>query len=309
MVRVGRAGLLLLAALVGCASPAAPPAAPPAALPAAPPAEVVSGGVRLDVRAVGAGEQVLVLVHGGPGLSKEAMAPYEALAGEQRRVVSYDQRGAGRSGAPADGDFGLDAHVADLEAVRRAQGAERVALLGQSWGGIVAMAYAAAHPERVSHLVLVGSAPLDLAEFERGQRRFAQRLAALQQQGLVPSPLPSPRDGSCAGLDAVLPVYAAEPARPPAEPAGVVCTPSTSVATYADALDAARLARAARDLQRWDGAGLVLAGEQDVFGTGWLDSVAATVPGAERVRVPDAGHLVVLERPDAVLAAVEDLLD
>lgn len=270
------------------------------------PREVVSQGVRLDVRTVGDGDDVLVLVHGGPGLSKEAMSPYEQLAAGDLRVVSYDQRGAGRSGTPGDGEYGLDAQVADLEAVRAATGADRIAVLGQSWGGLVAMAYAAAHPDRVEALVLIGSAPADLGEFQRGQEAFAQRLRSLQTAGQVPDPLPPVQDGSCAALDAVLPVYAVDAARLPAEPAGVTCTPSTTTATYEDALDAPRLAQVVRDLRLFDAPALVLAGEQDVFG--WLDAVARQVPGSTRVAVPGAGHLVVLEQPEAVLAAVRRVL-
>lgn len=285
--------LLGLALLTGCADE------PPLR-------EVVSQGVRLDVRSTGSGDEVLVLVHGGPGLSKEAMAPYEALATDGLRVVSYDQRGTGRSAAPEDGDYGLDAQVADLDAVRASTGAERIAVLGQSWGGLVAMAYAAAHPERVRALALVGSAPADLPEFQRGQDAFAQRLRALQQTGQVPDPLPPAQDGSCAALEAVLPVYAADPARVLDGPPGVRCTPTTSTATYDDALDAARLAQVARDLRGLEAPALVLAGQQDVFG--WLDAVAADVPGAQRVAVPGAGHLVVLEQPEAVLGAVRRLL-
>lgn len=271
------------------------------------PREVLSQGVRLDVRTVGDGDDVLVLVHGGPGLSKEAMAPYEQLASDDLRVVSYDQRGAGRSGAPGDGEYGLDAQVADLEAVRAATGADRIAVLGQSWGGLVAMAYAAAHPDRVMALVLIGSAPADLGEFQRGQAAFAQRLRALQTAGQVPDPLPAAQDGSCAALDAVLPVYAVDAARLPAEPAGVTCTPSTTTATYEDALDAPRLAQVVRDLRSFDAPAVVLAGQQDVFG--WLDAVVADVPGAQRVSVPGAGHLVVLEQPQAVLSAARRVLE
>lgn len=285
--------LVFLALLTACSAEPAP-------------ADVVSQGVRLDVRTVGDGDRVLVLVHGGPGLSKEAMSPYEQLADDGLRVVSYDQRGSGRSGAPEDGEYGLDAQVADLDAVRAATGAQQVALLGQSWGGLVAMAYAAAHPDRVRALALVGSMPADLEEFHRGQEAFTARLRALQSAGAVPDPLPEARDGSCAALDAVLPVYAADPARVPEEPPGVRCTPTTSVATYEDALDPRRIDRVAQDLRGFTGPAVAVAGAQDVFG--WLDAVVARVPGAQRRAIPGAGHLVVLEQPAQVLDAVRPVV-
>ena len=55
--------------------------------------------------------------------------------------------------------MGLDSEVADLEAVRRHLGVETTAVLGHSWGCVLAMEYAARHPERVSHLILVDTAP------------------------------------------------------------------------------------------------------------------------------------------------------
>lgn len=72
------------------------------------------------------------------------------------RFVKYDKRGQGCS----DRDAGvptLDERLGDLEAVLDAVGAERVALGGISEGGSTAAMYAASHPERVSHLVLIGS--------------------------------------------------------------------------------------------------------------------------------------------------------
>ena len=73
--------------------------------------------------------------------------------GEGNTVVRYDERGCGLSDREVD-DLSLDARVADLEAVMNAAGFERAVLLGMSQGGPVAVAYAARHPERVSHLVL-----------------------------------------------------------------------------------------------------------------------------------------------------------
>ncbi len=77
---------------------------------------------------------------------------YERLA-EKRKLVRYDNRGSGLSDRDVT-DYSLDAHVLDLEAVVDRLGQERLALFGIFHAGSVAIAYAARHPERVSHLIL-----------------------------------------------------------------------------------------------------------------------------------------------------------
>src|SRR5262245_30424748 len=72
------------------------------------------------------------------------------------RFVHYDERGNGLSDWN-NPDFTLDAFVRDLEAVVDALGIDRFALIGSSKGGPTSIAYAARHPERVSHLVLYGT--------------------------------------------------------------------------------------------------------------------------------------------------------
>ncbi len=72
------------------------------------------------------------------------------------QLVRYDERGCGLSDWNVT-DFSLEAWVEDLETVVDAAGVERFALLGVSQGGAVAVSYAVRHPERVSHLVLVGA--------------------------------------------------------------------------------------------------------------------------------------------------------
>jgi proline iminopeptidase len=102
----------------------------------------------------------IIAVNGGPGLSHAYMVQNDLWEriGRNRFVVLYDQRGTGRSkrmqnGAPQS----MDAQVADLDAVRQALGLNKVAVLGDSYGGLVAMAYAAAHPEHVAKLILSDS--------------------------------------------------------------------------------------------------------------------------------------------------------
>ena len=71
-------------------------------------------------------------------------------------VIRYDERGFGMSDWDVD-DFSIEARLADLEAVVKAAGLGRFALLGMSGGSAVALAYAAAHPDRVSRIVLYGT--------------------------------------------------------------------------------------------------------------------------------------------------------
>jgi pimeloyl-ACP methyl ester carboxylesterase/DNA-binding CsgD family transcriptional regulator len=97
---------------------------------------------------------------------------------ERHMVLRYDERGCGLSDRDVE-DLSLDARVRDLGAVVDAAGLERVALLGMSQGGPVAVAYAARHPERVSRLILFGT-------YSRGRlRRDRSALAGEQAQLMV----------------------------------------------------------------------------------------------------------------------------
>ena len=103
----------------------------------------------------------LVVVNGGPGFDHTYLHVSQAwdVLAKSRRVVFYDQRGNGRSPAlKKDQSCSLADQIEDLEAVRAHLGADRIDLLGHSWGGYLVMAYAARHPEHVAHLVICDSA-------------------------------------------------------------------------------------------------------------------------------------------------------
>ncbi len=100
----------------------------------------------------------LIAVAGGPGSDRRYLCVgggFDRVAA-QRRLVYYDQRGSGRSSPAAEGET-IDRFVDDLEAVRAATGAEQVDLIGHSFGGYLAMAYAAKHAARLRSLILVSS--------------------------------------------------------------------------------------------------------------------------------------------------------
>ena len=119
-------------------------------------------GGKLYFEVVGGGNATpLVLVNGGPGFDHTYLhtSPAWDTLAKNRRVVFYDQRGNGRSAALKPGQScTLADQIDDLEALRAHLGFEKMDLLGGSWGGYLAMAYSAQHPDRVAHLVLVDSA-------------------------------------------------------------------------------------------------------------------------------------------------------
>jgi len=165
--------------------------------------------VSLYVRIVGNLEsgKVLVAINGGPGQSSHYMVSLEQLASKELAVVTYDQRGTGRSSTPSEGYSLLD-HVADLEAVREAIGAEKVYIMGHSWGGIITLRYATLHPHRVRSIMLMGSGPPTKKASLTGQTKLKQRIRKLQRQGFIPKNLPTEVSEL---VKAILPAYFSNP--------------------------------------------------------------------------------------------------
>ena len=174
--------------------------------------QVPTGNVTLFARIAGepSSGNVLIGINGGPGQSSSYMRNLERLAGAEFAVVTYDQRGAGQSTEPAEG-YGFSEHAADLEAVRQAVGAQKVHIFGHSWGGIIAMRYAAAYPQNVRSIILMGSGPPTREATRAGQELLNERLTTLLEQGSIVRPQP----GNTKDLiEAILPAYFSDPEFP-----------------------------------------------------------------------------------------------
>lgn len=117
----------------------------------------------------------VITLHGGPAAGETYMRPYVGLAAD-RQVVTYDQSGCGKSARPEDlSVYTLDRYVAELDALRAHLGFDKVVLLGHSWGGMLAPAYAAAHPEHVAGLVLAGTG-VRWRDFQEAAERWLREL-------------------------------------------------------------------------------------------------------------------------------------
>jgi proline iminopeptidase len=116
----------------------------------------VRDGVRLHYRTEGSGTPAIFL-SGGPGFEVDYVTPVAEFLPASYQRVFFEQRGTGRSTLELTPDtMTLRNVVEDLEGLRLHLKQERLFLVGHSWGGMLAMAYAAAHPDRIDRMVLIG---------------------------------------------------------------------------------------------------------------------------------------------------------
>jgi proline-specific peptidase len=112
-------------------------------------------GYRRFVKRTGPAQDTLVVLHGGPGANHRIYEPLIGIADERLEVVVYDQLDCGDSDWPEKEEtWTIEHYVSEFKALVEALGLTRVHVLGQSWGGILALECALQCPELVESLVL-----------------------------------------------------------------------------------------------------------------------------------------------------------
>jgi proline iminopeptidase len=269
-------------------------------------------GTQIAFRALGEGRP-LVCLPGGPGRASEYLGDLGGLAGS-RRLVLPDTRGTGGSGDAAEPQsYRCDRLVADVEALHANLGFERIDVLGHSAGANLAVLYAAAHPERVQHLVLVcpGLRALGLTVTDEDQRTamglrsgepwYADALAAAEKA--------EAGDDSAQTRNGYMPfLYGRWNAAAQAHATLGLSERARAVQAwfYADgALDPPATVAA---LARLDAPVLVYGGGLDLIPVGALEQAARLFPRAEVAVQPGAGHYPWLDDPAWFTAALDAFL-
>ena len=136
----------------------------------------VTGGEVWAARLGPADGMPVLILHGGPGAASYYMEPLAERLSEHRPVIVYDQLGCGRSDAPDNTSlWTVDRSVEELDQVRAAYGLHRCHLLGQSWGGWLAIEYMARGPAGIERLVLA-STSASIPQFMAEARKLIEAL-------------------------------------------------------------------------------------------------------------------------------------
>jgi proline iminopeptidase len=270
---------------------------------------------RLRLRVQGQGPP-MALLHGGPGtydyLSDSALGDYLART---HTVIGFDQRGCRRS--PSSGPFTVDANLGDIEAIRAFMDIERFLLLGHSWGGLLSVFYAAAYPDRVAGLVLIGAIGAHSGWEREFQRTIDRRHTASQRDRLaeIDADIARTRDPTAREelyrhrFNAALPSYLARSHRHQSIEI-VSFSRRVSVVTMAD-VQRSRYAKG-----QWQ-SGLaelhcpitLLHGLEDPVPCRVVREIQHLLPQARAIYLPDCGHFPWLEIPDRFHRALAAALD
>jgi proline iminopeptidase len=143
-------------------------------------------GYKIYTRAFGGRnrDRTLLCVHGGPGATHDYLLPLSDLVRRGYRVVFYDALGCGRSDLPDDHRlFTLEHDLRVLESVRKSLGVPRIHLMGSSYGGMLVLAYATDHSDRLISLNATGGL-VDVPFASREMRRLVRALPRRTQATL-----------------------------------------------------------------------------------------------------------------------------
>jgi 3-oxoadipate enol-lactonase len=237
-----------------------------------------------------------VLLHGLGGAGRAVWKYQAEELAQDFQVVVPDLRGAGESPKPP-GPYSLQDFVDDLRGLVERLGLVPAALVGHSFGGSIVLEYAAQHPDGVSAVVAVGG-PTELPDQNREAMRA--RAETVEREGMEAV-------AETVATNGTAPSFREE--RPDEFRAYVELLASADPAGYAATCRAIADLEIGDHLSRIVAPALLLAGDRDGVAPPELNRRnAKRIPTATFVEIPDCGHIVPWEKPEALLEAARPFL-
>lgn len=284
-------------------------------------------GVMIYYKILGRGEPLLI-VHGGPGASHDYFLPYLLPLARHNQLVFIDERGSGRSEKLEDpSGYTVENMVEDVEAVRQALGLGKISLLGHSYGGVLAQAYALKYQANLSHLVLgstfastKGLNEVFVRMKEKMSPELRDRINKMEADGLYGHGLPYEQNRYTTGYmvaawgEGYFPyLYHNRPDAnyDPQENGKMswdlyremwgshgefVIDGNLKSVEYTDRLATIKVPT------------LILVGDHDESDPSLSEAMHAKIAGSKLVILPSSGHMTFVDQPGMFLKAVDDFL-
>jgi len=278
-------------------------------------------GAKLHYRAIGQGLPI-ILVHGGPGFDHHYLRPDMDRLAASFRLIYYDQRGRGQSAWIAEPTpVSLQSELDDLETLRAEMHLDQTALLGHSWGGLLALEYALRHPERVSQVILLNTCPVSYEDFHLFKEQLSARDPEDAERMRILESRPAFADGDPETRAAYYRLYF----QPTLRPSGlldrliahlqvgwtkesVLIARVTTRNLFPDTVELPEY-NLLPQLTGLRIPTIVLHGDYDFVPVASASHIAEAIPGARFVVLSDCGHFSYIEQPEEVCAVVCEFIE
>jgi len=288
---------------------------------------VDANGVLIYYQAFGAGQPLLIL-HGGPGASHDYFLPSLVPLAKTNRLIFIDERGSGKSQKLDDpAGYTIENMVEDVEGVRQQLGLGNVSLLGHSFGGTLAQAYALKYQPHLTHLILAStfsSTKRLNAFFQEMKAKMTPevrgRIDALEKQGLFghgkdyeKNRYPAEYMAAAWG-DGYFPFLYGRKPDPNFDPAAMgamswdlyremwgshgefVIDGNLTSVEYTDRLGSIKVPT------------LITVGDHDEVDPSISREMQQQIPGSQLVVLPNSGHMTFVDQPDLFVRTVNDFV-
>jgi proline iminopeptidase len=287
---------------------------------------VDANGVMIYYKTLGKGEP-LMIVHGGPGASHDYLLPYLLPLARTNKLIFIDERGSGRSSGLEDpSGYTVENMVEDVEAVRTALNLGKMNLLGHSYGGVLAQAYALKYQQNLDHLILCSTFHSTRMLNDVFQQMLAKmtpdlrgRIQKMEKEGLFGHGKDYEKNRytdeymKAAWGEGYFPYLYQKHPDPNYDPgfAGTswalyremwgshgefVVDGNLSSVEYGDRLGTIKVPT------------LITVGDHDEVDPSIAKDMQARIPGSKLVILPDSGHMTFVDQPTMFVSAVDDFI-